>query len=258
MKYRLLHIATFGVLGAMLAYNYVYMPPIAWWWFLIVMWVHLSVLFLGCIKIQWSFFMPVLCGAETDEKVVAITFDDGPNATYTAGILDTLKAHNVPAAFYCIGKNIAGNEALLQRVHSEGHVIGNHSFSHHFWFDMFGSRKMLADMQQMDDAVEQVAGVRPRMFRPPYGVMNPNLARAIKRGGYSPIGWNIRSLDTTAKDKQTLLLRITGQLRPGAIILLHDSMQITADILPQLIEEIKAKGYRIVRADELLNVKAYA
>jgi len=258
MKYRMLHIATFGVLGAMLAWNYAYEPNIAWWWFVVVIWVHLSVLFLGCIKIEWRFFMPVLCNGETNEKVVAITFDDGPNATYTGGILDTLGRHNAPAAFYCIGKNIAGNEALLQRIHNEGHLVGNHSYSHHFWFDLFPWKKMLADMQQMDAAAELAAGVRPRLFRPPYGVMNPNLARAIKSGGYTPIGWNIRSLDTTAKDKQTLLLRVTGQLRPGAIILLHDSMAITAEILPQLIENIKAKGYRIVRADELLNVKAYA
>jgi peptidoglycan/xylan/chitin deacetylase (PgdA/CDA1 family) len=88
--------------------------------------------------------------------------------------------------------------------------------------------------------------------------MNPNLAKAIKEGGYTPIGWTIRSFDTKAKDKEKLLSLITGQLKPGAIILLHDSMPITAEILPELIKRIHDKGYKIVRADKMLNIQAYA
>ncbi len=201
--------------------------------------------------------MPVVCSAKTTERVVALTFDDGP-ARYTAAILDTLKQHNVSAAFFCIGKNIPGNEPLLQRIVSEGHTIGNHSYSHHYWFDMFGSGKMLADMKQMDNEVARATGLKPLLFRPPYGVMNPNLARAIKKGGYKPVGWSIRSFDTRAKDKQMLLSRIIGQLKPGSVILLHDSMEITAAILPELIEQIKNKGYKIVPLNKLLNIDAYA
>ncbi len=202
--------------------------------------------------------MPVTCKANTNEKVVALSFDDGPHPMYSAPILDTLNKYNVPATFFCIGKNISGNEHLLQRIKNEGHITGNHSYSHHFWFDMFGSKKMLADMQQMDDTVMNTIGMRPVLFRPPYGVMNPNLAKAIKKGGYTPIGWSIRSFDTAIKDKQKLLSRITGQMKAGDIILLHDSMEITASILPELIVQIQNKGFRIERLDKMLNITPYA
>lgn len=160
--------------------------------------------------------------------------------------------------FFCIGSRIGGNEPLLRRIDAEGHVIGNHSFSHHFWFDMFGTAKMLAELKQMDDTVESVTGKRPRLFRPPYGVTNPNLARAIRKGAYTPIGWNIRSLDTVAKDKDQLLDRIRRGIKPGAVLLLHDSMEVTVQALPLLLQHLKKEGYRIERIDQLLNIPAYA
>ena len=110
----------------------------------------------------------------------------------------------------------------------------------------------------MDREVEKAVGLRPLLFRPPYGVMNPSLAQAIKKGGYTSIGWNIRSFDTRIKDKQKLTSRIIGQLKPGSIILLHDSMEITAAILPELIKEIESNGYTITRLDKMLNISAYA
>jgi peptidoglycan-N-acetylglucosamine deacetylase len=137
------------------------------------------------------------------------------------------------------------------------YIIGNHSYSHDFWFDMFGSSKMLVDMQQMDGEVIRTTGLKPALFRPPYGVTNPNVKRAVKNGRYIPIGWSIRSLDTMAKDKQKLLSRITGNMKGGDIILLHDSVEMTANMLPELIEEINKKGFKIVALDKMLNITAY-
>ena len=256
MKFRIVTIYCALMLALLIPVHF-FVAPAVWWYPVAIAVMWLTTVFLGCIILSMNFFIPVRCKATTNQKVVALTFDDGPN-TCSAQILDTLKQNNIPAAFFCIGKNIGGNEALLQRMNNEGHIIGNHSFTHDFWFDMLGWHKMLAELQQMSIATEHAIGRHPLLFRPPYGVMNPNLAKAIKEGGYTPIGWSIRSFDTKAKDKEKLLSRITGQLKPGAIILLHDSMQITAEILPELIKRIQDNGYKIVRADKMLNIQAYA
>ena len=116
---------------------------------------------------------------------------------------------------------------------------------------------MLEELRLTDTLVENATGLRPHFFRPPYGVTNPNLRKAVIKGGYFPLGWNIRSLDTMAKKEEELLHRIISKLQPGSIILLHDSMEITVKILPALIESIRSKGYAIARIDKILNVPAY-
>ena len=147
-------------------------------------------------------------------------------------ILQVLKAHHTEAAFFCIGERIGGNEQLLQQILAEGHIIGNHSYSHHFWFDLFSSRKMLNDMQLMGEATRQITGMVPRLFRPPYGVTNPNLRKAIESGGYISVGWSVRSFDTVIKKQDKLLQKINSALKPGAIFLFHDTSRTTLDILP--------------------------
>ena len=216
------------------------------------------ILFYGCYFVHSNFFLPVICSATTDKKEIALSFDDGPALSYTPDILGILQKEKAEAAFFCIGSRIPGNEGILKQIHEEGHIIGNHSYSHHFWFDMFSSRKMLADLKDMDNAMEKVTGLSPRLFRPPYGVTNPNLKKAIIDGRYTPIGWNIRSLDTVIDDEQKLLKKINDAIRPGAIILFHDTSKTTLAILPLFLRQVKEKGYKIVRLDKMLNLQAYA
>ncbi|WP_212006399.1 polysaccharide deacetylase family protein [Chitinophaga sp. HK235] len=227
------------------------------WWYAIPLLLLLPFYVRGAINIQSGFFIKTLCTASATENVVALTFDDGPASEHTPLILDILDEHEVKAAFFCIGKNIEGNTHLLKRIHEEGHVIGNHTYSHHFWFDMYSSRQMEADMEKMDTVTINATGLQPRLFRPPYGVTNPNLARAIKRNNYLPVGWSIRSMDTVATDEDKLLHKIMTELHPGAVILLHDTCSITASILPRLISAIRAEGYRLERMDKMLKVPAY-
>ncbi len=201
--------------------------------------------------------MPVVCSAQTDAAEIALSFDDGPKKNYTSAVLRVLKTNNVKAAFFCIGSRIAGSESLFAQVHEEGHLIGNHSYSHHFWFDLFSAKKMLSDLRMMSLTMENEIGLRPRLFRPPYGVMNPNLKKAILRGNYIPVGWSVRSMDTVVKDEKKLLKRMTAALRPGAIFLFHDTSRVTLAILPEFIRYATRQGYKIVRLDKLLNLKAY-
>ena len=117
---------------------------------------------------------------------------------------------------------------------------------------------MMADVQQMSVRVQHTLGVRPLLFRPPYGVTTPNMRKVMDKTGYTAIGWNIRSLDTVIKEEEKLLEKIISKLRPGAIVLLHDTSTATLAMLPRFIAAARSKGYAFVSIDKLLNVQPYA
>lgn len=225
--------------------------------YLLLFLVWSLIVFRGCITVSSGFFIPIICKAETEKKEIAISFDDGPSKKYTKDILQVLKEENVKATFFCIGNRIAGNEEILKQVYAEGHIIGNHSFSHHAWFDMYSAKRMQKDLAQMDAELKRVTGLTPKLFRPPYGVTNPNLKKAIIKGGYTPVGWSVRSLDTVANDEKRLLDKINASVSPGAVFLFHDTQKITLNVLPHFIQEVKKRGYHIVPLDKLLALKAY-
>ncbi|MFT3826147.1 MAG: polysaccharide deacetylase family protein [Chitinophagaceae bacterium] len=228
------------------------------WWYVLLAFLYSLILFYGSYYVGSNFYIPITCSADITVKQIAISFDDGPMEAYTPAVLNILKEFDVPAAFFCIGHRIPGREALLRQLHAEGHLIGNHSYSHHALFDLFSAAKMQQDLQQMDNTMEAATGLKPLLFRPPYGVTNPNLAKAIRKGGYTPIGWNIRSLDTVIKDEQQLLEKVTKSIKPGAIVLFHDTSKTTLAILPSFIRYVTAQGYSIVRLDKMLNLNPYA
>lgn len=226
------------------------------WWLLIAALGYLGLLVIASIKIRWNFYLrsvhtlPLLkvkfdggqLSVAQRGRQVSLTFDDGP-AAHTAEILDILKAENVPAAFFLIGKNIAGRESLVRRMQAEGHAIGGHSFTHGFHFDWQSAARMQEEIRATNRAIEDITGQAVTMFRPPYGVTNPNLARAVQGTGMRSIGWSLRSLDTVAENEARLLDRILKKVKPGDIILLHDRCAITRQILPQLIQGLKARGF---------------
>jgi peptidoglycan-N-acetylglucosamine deacetylase len=215
------------------------------------------ILFWGSYFVGSNFYFNVVCSAKTTEKEIAISFDDGPAREFTPHILEILKEENVPAAFFCIGKRIAQNESLLKMIHEAGHIIGNHSYSHATWFDLFSAEKMYQDLKAMDAAMLKAIGVKPKLFRPPYGVTNPNLKKAVMKGNYIPVGWSIRSLDTVITDERRLLLKVTKALKPGAVILFHDTCRAIPSILPAFIELAREEGYKFVRLDKLLKLEPY-
>jgi peptidoglycan/xylan/chitin deacetylase (PgdA/CDA1 family) len=215
-------------------------------------------LFRGSYYVGSQFYIKTICAAATSQKVIAISFDDGPLPDYTPQVLQVLQEHQVPAAFFCIGNRVLEHPGLFKQVHEQGHIIGNHSYSHATWFSLYSSTKMHADLQQMDTAMQEVLGLKPRLFRPPYGVTNPNLAKAIRKGGYIPVGWNVRSLDTVIKDSDKLLQKVVKGVRPGAVVLFHDTSKATLHMLPAFIAHVRGAGYEIVRLDKMLNLSAYA
>jgi len=257
LTFRHTNIAFVLLLMGLIATHVLY-TPVPWYFYLLLVLIYSLIVFYGCINIQSNFFMPVVCAADTPGKEIAISFDDGPVEQYTPELLAILKQHEIEAAFFCIGNRIEGREAILKAIIDDGHIIGNHSHSHHFWFDLYGSKKMQSDLAMMDAAMEKATGKKPILFRPPYGVMNPNLKKAIVAGGYTPVGWNVRSLDTVAKDDKKLLDRILPGIKPGAVFLFHDTSKTTLNILPAFIGEVKKRGFRVTRLDKMLHLQPYA
>lgn len=224
--------------------------------FIIVSLLYLSHLVYCSANICSQAYIKTLCKADTIEKKIAITFDDGPDSEITPKVLEILDQYNVKATFFCIGKQIENNEDLLKLIDKKGHLIGNHTWSHDSWFDLFSSKKMNTEIEKTSDLLFEIINKKIKLFRPPYGVTNPNLKKAIKDFDFYNIGWSLRSLDTISSTQKTLT-RIKNKLTSGDIVLFHDNPEHIVDILKDFLEYTKKEGYEIVRVDQLLNIKAY-
>ncbi len=234
-----------------------WMNQASWWFLVAVIVVYIHLLVFGAVKIRWNFFLHSMHHHPEKSNEIALTFDDGP-AAKTLEILDILKREKVPAGFFSIGKNAQADPETVKRWDAEGHLIGNHSYTHSFHFDWKSARAMTDELKETNNTIQRIIGKKPLLFRPPYGITNPNLARAVHKTGMISIGWNVRSFDTTIKDPQQLLNRILSKLKGGDIILLHDSMAITHEILTPLIGAARQKGFTFVRVDKLLEIDPYA
>jgi len=219
-------------------------------WFLIVLW--------GSFVISSNYHVKALCGNSLEkEKIIALTFDDGPNEN-TLLVLDLLKKYDAKAAFFCIGKNIEKHPGIVQRTIAEGHTVGNHSYSHSHFFDFFRKKKLIEELEKTDALLEKFTAKKINLFRPPYGVTNPSIRRALEITNHKVIGWNIRSLDGVVKDEKVLYDRIVKRVAPGGIVLLHDTSQHSVNVLEQLLQFLQKNNYTVVSLEQLLNIKAYA
>jgi peptidoglycan-N-acetylglucosamine deacetylase len=204
-----------------------------------------------------GFHHPVVTRGKQPGKLIALTFDDGPDPLHTPAILDILRKHSVPAAFFCTGKRVEHHRSLLQRIDAEGHIAGNHSWNHSPWFDFYLPRYMKRDMLRTNQLITSLTGKKPALFRPPYGVINPMLSKALRETGMTAVTWSIRSFDTLRKDPSRTVERIIGKLEPGAVILLHDHSSFNPEYLEKLILRIRDLDYTIIALDTLLELKAY-
>ena len=201
-------------------------------------------------------YIKTLCKAKTSEKKIAITFDDGPDSKITPEVLKILDSYNVKATFFCVGQQIENNKELLKLIDKKGHIIGNHTWMHARWFDLFSTKKMQNDIEKTTNLIFEITNKKVKLFRPPYGVTNPALRRALKNLNFHTIGWSIRSFDTVNSPEKTLK-RIKNKLSPGDIFLFHDNREHIVQILKSFLDYAKNKGYQVVRLDKLLNIKAY-
>lgn len=215
--------------------------------------LYLLMLVVGASRIQMNFFLKALNKGNPNVAKVAITFDDGPDRESTIEILKVLKKHQVKATFFCIGSKVEENEHILKEISANGHLIGNHTWSHAYLFDFFLPAKMRREINKTDAIIQQVTGTRLKLFRPPYGVTNPFLSKALKRTKHTVIGWSLRTFDTSIGN-QRVLDKIELRLKNGDIILFHDTSPNIITLVDDAITLIKQKGIEIVNLDELLNL----
>lgn len=218
-----------------------------------IVFLFLIALTVGSAKIQLGFYKKAFCRKKTNEKVIAITFDDGPDKN-TNEILKLLKSHNARATFFCIGNKVAPHAANLKKMVDNGHLIGNHSFEHRSFFPVLRAKRMAKEIMETNERIEAITGQKPNFFRPPFGVTNPRVARTINKTGMSLVGWSIRSYDTVSVAKERILKRIVRRVAPGKIILLHDTSTDILWLLDELLKHLKNEGYSLVTVDELKNL----
>lgn len=228
-------------------------------------------------SIRSGVYVRAFCREKTDRKVVYLTFDDGPHPPETERVLDVLRERGAKATFFLIGSKVSGNEAVLRRMLEEGHALGLHTYSHAGTFPLLSFDKMLADVNEGKRAVESVAGKKISLFRPPFGVTNPTIAKVVRILGLQTVGWDVRSFDTmfckssehsckqsgySCKQSEhsckqsgysckqsghdwyvPVVERIMKQVRPGSVILLHDRLDGASELLALLLDSLAASGY---------------
>lgn len=224
---------------------------------IITIWLILTAL--GSGLIGWNYhFKSVNSNPNIKKHQVAITFDDGPNPEFTPQVLALLKSFHAKATFFCIGKNIDQHPDLFKTIIEDGHTVGNHTYSHSNTFGFFGFTKVLTELQETNQSIKKHGGLHCKLYRPAFGVTNPNIKKAVKALGLTSIGWNQRSFDTTNLSDVTILKRITKDLKKGDIILLHDSSAKTLRVLEQLLLFLQQQNLESVTIDSLCQLEAYA
>ncbi|TYA73958.1 polysaccharide deacetylase family protein [Seonamhaeicola marinus] len=257
LKFKSINILFAFIVILLLVLTFIY--NLSFWFFIIAGLLWFIITSLGSALIGWNYHITSLnkSNSETQNRV-AITFDDGPNPEYTLQALEVLKTHNAKATFFCIGKHIEKHPEIVSKILEEGHTIGNHTYSHSNFFGFFGTQRVKQELQQTNYVVQKLFGLKMSLYRPAFGVTNPNIKKAIKAIGLISIGWNKRSLDTTKLDTSKVLKRVTSNLKPGDVILLHDTSHKTIEVLEQLLLFLHQQNMKSVSVDTLFNIKAYA
>ncbi len=196
------------------------------------------------------------------ENIVAITFDDGPNPVYTPQILDILKEKEVKATFFAVGLHVKKYPDIARRIVAEGHDIGNHTYTHK---DLVPStrRMVLAQVHKTDQVIKRVTGVATNLFRPPRGIYSNAVRKLlVDEEGYRLILWSLSSTDWRKINPSSILKRVARYIRPGAILLFHDSGALirreggsrenTVESLGMVIDYLRDKGYEIVPVSEMI------
>lgn len=200
----------------------------------------------AAFKIGWGVYVRSKCKLDTKERIVAITFDDGPDDRNLPKLLDVLDKKGVKSTFFFIGEAIAKKPDKLIQTLDEGHNVGIHTYSHSPFFPFYSLNKIVYEIQETRMLIKSISKIETSLFRPPFGVTNPNIAYIIHRLKLTSVGWNIRSFDTISRSKEKIVRRIMRRLKPGSIILLHSNLDGAAELAGLVIDSIRDRGYTIV------------
>lgn len=194
--------------------------------------------------------LPVYSVAREDD-VISISFDASWGCEHTMQILDILDQYDVKATFFLVGLWVDKYPELVKEIAARGHEIGNHSATHPY-MTKISAEKMRTELASMSDKTEALTGVRPSLFRPPYGDYNDLVVKTARAEGYEAVQWSVDSLDWKNRGTEDLIRRATKNVQRGDIILFHNDSDAIADALPAVLDAYKAQGLRCIPVGQLL------
>ncbi len=201
----------------------------------------------------------LLCQVTTQRKAVALTFDDGPHPRHTPWLLDMLRAKNIQATFFVVGRRVRRFRNVLARTFNEGHEIGNHG-DHHVPLSALPAALIARELKVCGDLVQGVTGTRPRFMRPPMGWINDTVLRVSRQQGFEPVIGSIHPQDSRQPGSPVILRRLRRRIKPGAIIILHDggwrvgaNRQQTLQAVDTLTDELLREGYAFPTLSNLVD-----
>lgn len=248
------------LVGLILDYRNVATKPIRTGMWLAVLGITAGIfLTLSAVLPENEFFGRVFSEVRTTQKVVALTFDDGPYPPYTEQVLDVLKEFHVPATFFVIGENVKKHPELVSRIASEGHQLGNHTYHH---IDLLkADRKVIVnEIDSTNQAITAAVGTAPHLVRPPHGFRDPVVLEVMAERSLKVVEWSVMSRDWTNPGVEVIVDRTVSKVKNGSIILLHDGDGIasqasraqTVEATRRIIQTLLAQGYKFVTVDEIL------
>ncbi|MCZ2258097.1 polysaccharide deacetylase family protein [Sporosarcina sp. G11-34] len=197
----------------------------------------------------------ILWDVQTEEKVIALTFDDGPHATYTAEILDLLSAHDAKATFFVLGERAEKFPNLILRQKNEGHEVANHTYSHPY---SSTPENLEMELKKTNEIIFEITGTYPLLYRPVGGSYNePTINTAVKNG-YKVVlwSWHQDTEDWKRPGVNKIVEKVLSGAKPGDVVLFHDAggnRSQTVKALEEILPELKKEGYEFVTVSELLN-----
>ncbi|MCM3639329.1 polysaccharide deacetylase family protein [Sporosarcina luteola] len=196
----------------------------------------------------------------TDQKRIALTFDDGPDPRFTNEVLDVLKQYNVPATFFVLGSKAAAHPDIIKRYEADGHAIGNHTYYHPNLVEESDLETLEQEVTRTEDVLNDILGYRTSLFRPPYGFLYNELVEKLGDMNYFVIAWSLDTLDWQEDPPEVIASSVLDNIHPGAIILMHDGAESSGDrtntieALRQIIPTLQEQGYKFVTIPEMFNI----
>jgi peptidoglycan/xylan/chitin deacetylase (PgdA/CDA1 family) len=213
-----------------------------------------------------------IVGCRTTWKIVALTFDDGPNPDYTPPILETLDEYQIKATFFLLGRNVAAYPETARQVARAGHAVGNHTCTHPCLADC-SPLEVARELFQCQRIIRAVIGMIPEVMRPPFGMQAPASYLTARMMGYAIVNWSASGEDWQGDSAPVVAERIVADIQPGGVILLHDGIEPppyqakwrpgddlfqdrspTIKALPMIIELLHSQGYRFVTLPEMIRM----
>lgn len=206
-----------------------------------------------------SFYGAVFYQGSQSGKVVALTFDDGPNPPYTLELLDLLDRNQVPATFFLIGQNVAAYPDIAREIARRGYSIGSHTYSHSDLLKL-ADTQVAWEMDQANVVIEQATGMQPALLRPPHGFRDPLILTKAAERGLTVVQWSVMAEDWKKPGVDAIVSRVMDNIQNGSIVLLHDGDGIisggdrsqTVASTEIIIQRLRQQGYRFVTVKELL------